>query len=593
MRLYTVLLAVASFLLACGETKTSSIPPGIQLQTPEGSALGQLVFGDWPINQTLSREFVVVSTTRTSLTVSGIEFDGVEDGIFAVEPAQFVVPPLGSVTVKVDFTPGAPIPYLGGELLVRSDDPENPELRVPLSGNGLESDLHVVGCVKDRCSETTVSPPETLHLGEVIGGSKIAKARITLQNQGGALLQITRIAFADPDPAIAAGWQLPPNSGATSLDRGATTVFDINFHPPADPLGPAEVTLVVETTSTLSPKVELKITAEVVPNTPPEACLYLKEIRPIGEEVIELNPGDPVPDVIEPTDVLIFEARAREGCSGDEQDGEEVTYHFELAEGPDPRKELEPVLGERSQILYRAEYVGAGFKMRLEVEDSLGARSGTDAEGVPAEVVFDVFPRADIATQIEWDSEFVDVDLHFVRGGADATDLFTAEDAFCADPLRSQNFCSGVKVDWGMVGLSTDDPQVLKDSLGEGALVETVTLDGPEREGESYAIYAHFYEDKRLARPGATNCTTQAQCGPNLVCSASKCMPPVGLDLDVFFRGDPEGGIHRFELEQPCDLLLLGIVSWPANDSGSPPSFVPATSAGQRGTPSSDGKCAL
>ena len=96
-----------------------------------------LNFGDVQINTT-SFQSTTVSNTGTADCNVDIVQSGSPD--FAATPLNFVVAPNASQTVSVNYTPGEVGPD-SGNLAVGSNDPNNPNVDVSLSGNGVDLSL--------------------------------------------------------------------------------------------------------------------------------------------------------------------------------------------------------------------------------------------------------------------------------------------------------------------------------------------------------------------------------------------------------------------------------------------------------------------
>jgi len=573
-RPFAVVLASLTLLLAgglagCGEEQSRKLSPGIALETENGGRLGDLAFGEVPLGGDVTRTFVVRSAGPVALDVASITFvaeDGESAVAFSASPAgPFDLRSGDTLPITVHFRP-LEVRHYQATAVVRSADPKRPEMRVSVGGDGVAGRLEVIACLpntaeqQSRCAQTRVSPPDALSLGDVTEGAH-AEALVTLQNGGGDELHVRTVAFADPAAAAAAGFALPDTaSGGMRIPSRESGSFTVDFDPPSGTVGAASATLVIESDSVTAPHVELVIRADVVPNTAPQACLFVREIRHADGTTETFAPGDAIPQV-EPTDVVTFDAAVREGCSGDAEDGTDVELEFTLT-APGAGAQLRGGDGPMSRTL-EAEATGT-YRVDLLVRDSLGLTATADAAGNPASVTLQVVPRRDIAVEIAWtDDPLVDVDLHFVRGSAS---LWTNDDT------RWNNRSP----DWGVAGDRFDDPALILDDLGTGALVETVVLNRPEA-GQSYWVYARMNRDDRN-RSAAPICSSDADCAGDLVCSmgsasSGRCLPAVDVELHVFFRS-AEADLGTLplpaQLKSPCDTWLAGRLVWPAGASGNP-----------------------
>lgn len=564
----TLLLTLIALLLACGETQPTAIAPSISVSTPSGNRLDSLEFGGVPLGGHTDRAFAIHAESRTPLQVRSVEFES-EDGTSAAafslldsERLPLGIPALQQQQLSIRFSP-TELRIYEATAVVRSNDPARPAVRIPLVGEGTAGRIEVIACLQDaeaqgRCAEgTRVTPPEPLDLGEVVEGAHAA-ALVLMRNGGADTLTVERIAFTDPEAAEAAGFVLPDHAGRKlTLPTQEATQLVVDLLPPEGSAGPAEVTLRIETDAVEDPVVEVPLTARVVPNRAPEACLFVRELRKPDGTVEELEPGDELPTP-EPGDVLLLDAAARAGCSGDPEDGDQVTLEWTIT-SPQGRSLLEPVQGVSTQRTLEIDAIGE-YVVELLVRDTLGLEASADADGNPAKVDFLARPLHDVAVELSWpDAPQVDVDLHLVRS-SEPFGLIGGEDDLYA---RNRNH------EWGEPG-PFDDPLFPFDDRGTGPLVETAMLHGAEA-GMHYLIYAHFLQDNRLARNQAATCDDARPCGGELVCSAGRCMAPVPVSLRVFLRGEEVdlGAIPGFDgtavLNTPCDTWFAGYVTWPAD----------------------------
>ena len=586
--LLPLLLALTA--TACGETKSTSLAATIRVETDAGNALTGLDFGSAPTGGHADRSFTIRSIEQVALEIHSITFEAADgtsaEAFSAVTKLPITIGPLLSQKVSLRFAP-AEVRRYEATAVIHSNDPDQPEVRVPLKGEGVAGRLEVIACLPNtdenqrRCADTQVRPPEALDLGEVTAGAHAA-ALVTLNNGGGDVLQVHKVSFVDAAAAAEAGFSLPANAEAgmtiPSLTAGD---FRVEFNPPAGTEGPAAAVVRVESDSTTDPVVDLEIRATVVPNTAPVACVFVREIRRIDGTNEHFEPGDDLP-VVEPSDVVIFDALAGDGCSGDAEDGDAVTVEWTLV-SPTAALRLDTVSGEPLARSLEADATG-DYRVDVLVRDSLGLEATADAAGRPASVTITVAPRRDVAVEISWGgSQTVDIDLHFVRGRSDAL-WSDVNDTYWDNP----------NPDWGVAGDRFDDPQLLFDDQGYGPLVETAVLNRPEA-GQSYWVYARFNKDDRQ-RTAAASCSEDRDCTTGLVCSGAtasgpgKCMEPVDVTLKVFLQSSEfdlsvlPGFDNPARLASPCDTWLAGRVSWPADGSGSP-TFEMADSVFPDGTP--------
>lgn len=563
-----LLLAAASALAACGGETINRAKPAISVTLPDDAE--SLAFGKVPVGQRAKLEVRVNSMRPVSLQVSGISTrsqDGAAHLAFSTVPASsFSVGASASSVVEVWFEPSDVRNYVA-ELVIESDDPDRPTITVPMQGEGIEGAIRVVGCLASdddptRCSQTLVEAPTALELGNVVAGQH-QRVQVTIQNLGVDVLDVQSIGFADETAAGASGFSIEDKyRRAVAISRLSNQTFQVEFAPPLGSKGGVEARVAIASSDRRMPRVELPLRATVVPNQAPRACVVVREIRSASGQVREPAPG---PVIVEPTETVIFDADVRPGCTADPEDGKDVSLSFVL-DGPDSYGRLESVPGQPMRRAFRAEVIGS-YTLTLEAADTLGAKGTADENGVRAMAVFDVKPRQDIAVEIKWTAEEVDLDLHFVRADDGVSRLWSDLDD-CAILAA----CSPTRPPpaWGDQPPVTS-PRLAIDDQGGGSLVETLLLNGPEA-GASYWIFAHFYDDRRTDRSSATSCTDDGPaCVDGKVCAAGKCMPPVEASVRIFTKGDERddlGTATAASLAKPCDTWMVAKVTWPPDAEG-------------------------
>jgi hypothetical protein len=574
LALLPALLLLGGGLAACGEDKATTIDPEIGLVGPDGAPLEVIDFGMVTVGT--SKELVVriKSRQQVELRVSTISTSGDDAVSFVPDPAgPLSVPGLDERTFRVTFSPAA-VRAHEATLVVRSNDPAHKTVTVPLVGTGVTGSARVVACIEStaefptRCADTQVSPPLPLVLGDVIEGRQL-KALVAVFNDGDSMLSVSSIAFTDPSAAAASGFSFVGDvTGGASVAPHESVSFKVLFAPNGAHLGPVAASVQVASDDPEEPLVTVQLEATARPNTPPQACLALRQVIRRDGTVVELPDGVP-PDVIEPLDRLVFDAAVREGCSGDFEDGDDVTLSFTV-EGPGLAPPVELVDGEPTRRAIVPEVPG-DYRVRLVVRDPLGKTAAADAQGVPAEVAVRVVVQRDVGVYLTWaDAPFVDLDVHLVHPDALLWDGDGRGPSDCHYRNRHPN--------WGSTSSTLDDPLLAIDDQGTGQLVESVELDDPEP-GARYQLHAHFSSDARQ-RAGAPSCTSDAQCGGE-VCSAGRCMPGVQATVEVWLKGHrvdlaaeyPTFGNPR-TLVEPCDDWFVGFVEWPATAGGAP-AFIP------------------
>lgn len=553
---------------SCGEEIIHKVAPAIAVETLEGEKAVALQFAISPVGDEVGEQLRIRSMSATRLHVERIEVEGVGAAHFSVEEESFEVQGKSERDLSITFRPAA-VGDHQATLRIHSNDPQRPVIEVAVSGTGIDSAIRVEGCMastetdKDRCSRTMVEAPEVLDLGQVVEGTP-ETLRVTVTNLGRKPLELHSVAFEDPDLAASYGFTLPKALGPQTIGGLSSGGLAVGFHPPQGLIQVVEVALILKSSDSSREEIRFPIRADVVPNEPPVACLRFVEIQPHGGKVVPITPGEEV--VISPGDRLLFDARVREGCSGDPEDGENVTLEWSI-EGDDGFSHELRFEGDRFEAVYQADVIGS-FVVRLKVKDSLAQEATADGAGIPAELHFLVEPREDIGVEIRWPGgQGVDLDVHLVRDGPGG--LFGVNDFYWDNQ----------QVTWGAEP-PLSNPRLAVDDKG-ARMVETVLLNLPEP-GKRYSVYVHLQRDARSGRTGARACSATQTCTAPAVCSMTNdaqgvCLAPVEAEVRLFIlRQEWEFSLHNpsfspsASLGSPCETWWVGDVVW-----GDPPTFVP------------------
>jgi hypothetical protein len=142
-----------------------------------------LDFGEVILEETEDIAITITNRGRSELTVSNVTIEG--DVFTSDFENEVVLQPEDGFRVFVSFTPDEAIDY-NGTLTISSDDPDNGELDVPLSGMGVEQ-LPVI-----------VVEPDTLAFGSV-ALNQAAELTLTISNVGFEILTVSEIRIVDGD----------------------------------------------------------------------------------------------------------------------------------------------------------------------------------------------------------------------------------------------------------------------------------------------------------------------------------------------------------------------------------------------------------
>lgn len=550
---------------ACSdEPEVRRIPPQIEVEDEQEEPLTEIVFGDVPIEDQAEEQLFVRSVRTSVLEVKKVEIVGDHASSFSVDEEGFRVSGGKRVPVEVRFAPVA-VGDLQATLVIHSDDKDRPQAEVELRGRGIDSAVRVEGCVAgdaELCAETLVIAPDTLDLGGVVAGTT-RNGRISVTNLGRKAMELHSVEFEDPEQAEEWGFTLPPRTGGQTIGGLSSGGLTLGFDPPIELLGEVEIALIVKTSDRSQGEIRFPVKATVLLNDPPAVCLAVKEVIAWdGSRRGEFEPGQRV--VVSPGDRLVFDARVREGCTADAQDGEAIELSWDLESDDifphEVEKDLDPYV-----VSFQAERIGA-YALRLSAVDSAGQESSEDEEGVPAVVEFWVEPQTDIGLEIRWPgAPGVDLDVHLVREDG-REGIFGSNDFYWARK----------GIIWGDHG-KLSSPFLAVDDKGS-LMVESVLLNVPEP-GKKYSLLVHMQRDDRSPRSGEA-CGPGDPCGAGKRCSMTSdtvgvCMPPIEVSARLFIEREEidleaAGGLSSIELGSPCDTWHIGDVVW-----SNPPSFVP------------------
>lgn len=551
---YGVLPLALIWLLACSDEQLNRIPPGIALEDEEGDALVELEFGEVPVDDEAEEVVFVRSIRASQLEVKRAEIVGDDAESFAVEGGGFLVGGGKREPLAVRFAPRK-VGDLSATLVVHSDDADNPKVEVALGGRGIDSAIRVEACLSpteedpELCAKTLVVAPEPLDLGQVVAGTP-RNARVTVTNLGRKPLELESISFEKPEQAEAWGFTLPARAGDGQTIGGLSSGgLTLGFHPPSGLAEEVEIALIIKSSDRSQAELRLPVFAEVLPNAPPEVCLRVKEAQTWDGKKLTFEAGERV--VISPGDTLIFDARVREGCTADPEDGEEIELEWSVEGEGGFAFEVVPDL-DPFEASFQADTIGS-YLVSLTATDSIGQVGDGDAKGVPASLEFWVEPQTDIGVEIRWPkAPDVDLDVHLVRGQG-REGIFGSEDFYW----------DNLDLNWGS-NPPLSNPHLVMDDKGS-LMVETMLLNAPE-EGQRYSILVHMQRDAR-ERIGE-ECGPMNPCGGGEACSltsdeAGICMPPVEVSARLFvLKEEVELSIKSASLGSACETWHVGDVVW-------------------------------
>jgi|GEM_PF-506855 len=389
----SIILSFALSLGACSQPDTQ-----ITKLTPDlAVAPGEVTFGDVVPSFSLDRSVQVVNAGRATLTIDSISLEDTEAGFTLTGQEELSeLSPDDSLTLNISFEPDQLGSY-STNLVIESDDEENPSTEILISGNG------VVGPQPDIEVSTT-----SLDFGEVAPGSTDTQF-IIVQNVGDGDLNIS------------------------NLEQDGSGTFEVV----ASPLGQA---IAAGSESTIL----VTYTPDTLMSGHSGSLTILSDDPDEPELTVDLLGGDgssyayPIAEIegaseIHPPSIVSLDGSG----STDPEDTDDVydlTYAWTVSDRPEGSNadflDADTAVGELSID------VAGSYTVQLVVTDFNGVSSA------PATHTIEAIPVQELYIALSWDKPLSDVDLHVVpTGGA----FFTSEDA---------SFCN-TDPDWGSDGTAT------------------------------------------------------------------------------------------------------------------------------------------
>ncbi|MBK7858877.1 MAG: choice-of-anchor D domain-containing protein [Archangiaceae bacterium] len=598
--------------------------------SPAGLDFGKVKNGD-TATRTLKLEAKTATEVQvTKLTLTDASSPGGADA-FTVKLDPITLAANESKNLSVGFLPTVLQEY-GALLTFTSNDEEHPSIKVQLLGDGSKPIMKVTPDCKSAngCTGTVVVSPPSIDFGaepfmraNPVDASKLPSVAIT--NEGEVTLVVTRVAITGTDaPAFKIeGTVTTP----LEYDAMAGVNLPIRFKPLSEAQLSYSADLVIESDDPDAASVTVHLVGVLAPNGPPTVCANLIQVTPAdGCAPRDYRPTWPMNLTVpaggydfrgsrdvEPRAQVVFSAQSSvtDGatCTTDPDTGRTgLTYQWTVVSTPPGS----PSLGMSTQPTFMlTPSVPGDYQLSLTVTDPQGHSSA-----VP--IRFAVARKEDLIVRLDWPgASGVDLDLHLVRPSSTvAADPWSGAYSFF-DEGANHNTAGDmngyanrrvmtlptVNFEWGGVG-TCDDPRLNLDDIGDGQLVEDISLNNPERDARcdggrcAYKIFVHYFRDYRAA--SATACFADAgpDCSDGEQCSCaagSKCVAtppadggrPLGAGecrvapkptVKVFLKGSstPAATIplppEEVLVGSPCTMLYAADVSWPSQqETGSLP----------------------
>lgn len=565
MRSFFVVVACLGVLGGCRcQNQVNTVKPSLTV-SPASVDFGQVKNGDRQ-----ARTLTFESRTQAAVTISSITLEqgtavgGVEGFIPGTKPTT--VAAFEKVTMPITFAPTQLVQYQA-TVIITSDDPDKPTIRVPLVGEGAKPIISVTPVCEraQQCTgSVTVTPPaidfgmEPLMRQVMVPASQLPGVVIT--NDGPVPLSVTKVAIEGADAAAftfaraeATPWELMPGEGRTP---------QLRFRPTSAAQMTYQAQLVVESEDPDRPRVVVELRGTLLPNQPPQVCLNLTRVTPppavggprdyatAAEWMALMTPPAQGYDFtltrdVRPGELVQFSALSDVDptrCTTDPETGRaNLTWSWRLVSFPMGARP--PGLsGAGSPLLQLRPVVTGDYVLELTVSD------GAASTVVTAR--FACVIKQDLVVQLEWTGfDGVDLDLHLVRpSAATSVDPFSGAYQFFDAPLPDGGATQtagdingyavktvlptipGANFNWGEPG-SADDPSLNLDNTGmsatgpNGDLIENISLNDPQNDERCatqpcrYKVLVHYFRDDRMTMTsscfvdGGAGCRDGERCG--------------------------------------------------------------------------------
>jgi ASPM-SPD-2-Hydin domain-containing protein len=404
------------------------------------------------------------------LVVSGVAFDPASQTIFSARDVPASLTPQAMRPMTVVFVPERAHEVYDAVLLVRSNDPMHPEVKVPLHGTGGVRKIEVV--------------PASIDFGIVNEGTAPRRS-IEIKNTGGDPLIISGVTFTSTSMDLTLVQSGLVRAGGTIQPKTSTVVELV--YSPVD-LGADRGVVEIASNDETTPVVSVPVTGRA--NLAPIAVAFECEEPP--------SPNQIGCDGAALTRQLTSGFRKIVGLDGRmsrDPEGFAISdYRWTIVRKP--ADSMAVVFFSTNDIAQRKRATGeievdkiGSYDLRLIVKDDRGLESFDKPE---SHVL--ILPR-DLEVALRWDLS-ADVDLHFVRPGGRPGDYGsgaagTSTGSDCSAFNRTPN--------WSDPMSRLDDPSLDKDDvIGRGP--EVVSLDFPE-DGGTYHVFGHYCDSRHVGVP--------------------------------------------------------------------------------------------
>jgi hypothetical protein len=568
MRTLALLCAALACISGCTcAQRVNTVAPSVKV-TPSG-----LDFGPVKVGERVSRTLMLESVTQAPVVIEQVSLDGEDAFVFQVSGQPARLEALGRATVTVTYSPRAVRAQLA-TLVIATNDPERPLLRVALAGEGAAPKLTVTAdCATARqCVGSVTATPLSIDFGaeplvRLLELDPTRLPTVFVTNDGAVALRVAQVAIEGPDAAAFtfAGNAMIPAVGS-SVEGGGGFNVAVRFKPTSESQATYRAALRIDSDDPEQPQVMVALSGAVRANLPPVVCANLVRVVPpaLGDGPRDYSGAAqwaqlltaPIDGYdlratrdVRPGELAVFSALSNSveasTCSFDPEDGRaQLSFAWAVVDVP-PGTRAPPLAGAATSQAQLRPIATGEYTVELTVTDA-------QQHATTVRLRFAVAFKQDLVAQLQWPGAAnVDLDLHLVRPSArpDGGDAFTGVfEPFGAGiagktsgdingyARRTQlgQPGAGLDFDWGSSG-TFDDPTLNVDDEGRGPLLENISLNAPEndarcsREPCTYGVFVHSFKDARdpssaaaCVVDGGVGCIDGAPCAcpPGSTCVA-------------------------------------------------------------------------
>ena len=483
------LVGSLALLVSCAEEDLASVSPVLRIcaEMPAIDCADVIDLGAVPASQRALRHVVVRNEGFGSLRISDVT---VLEGPVEVLLVPEAIPPSQGLylelAVAAEVGPGTAV------LSIASNDPARSDYQIELLFEGVKGEIVVCPTPGLESMPSGCASELLVELGAVRAGL-VREASVVVRNLGETEFVLDR-AELEVSNSTGDEFSLLTSISADTLPALSDSTVTFRYEP-RDTV-PDQVRLRFYEEGRVEPSAEVRLTGALADNEPPVAV------------VSELDSGHvrAVTKVDHPIGI--------DGRASMDPEGDPLLFAWSVSTAPaDSTAQVE--FADSPIARFLPDVMGT-YVITLSVEDTVGQSDETQFE-------VEVGPQHRLSVSASWAATTGDVDLHLVREG---------------DTVFGQHDCffEQLTVDWGELGVSDDDPNLVLDDVGAGAGRETIHIVEPA--SGRYLVYLHYFES-HSENPGIVSILVDGDDGTRLF------------------------GSTEVELVNACDTVLVGVIGWP------------------------------